>query len=448
MEILLLMTLIVVVSVIVKGLITTTMEKIELSPQQKKLFDKLETTQSHIFITGKAGTGKSSLLHYFKQKSKKNVIVVAPTGVAAINVGGQTIHSFFRLPPSFIARNSVRVDQNISTILNKLDTLVIDEISMVRCDVMEAIDFLLRKARGSDEPFGGVQIVMFGDLYQLPPVVNDKELHSYFAITNGGFYFFNADVWNNAKMEIYELDTIFRQKDDAFKDILNAIRKGDITEHLLMQLNRRVDSEIPYDGTIILTPTNRSVQYINQQHLDQLSQKTYHFKATIEGKMEASSFPTDEVLGLKKGAQVMMIKNDKEKRWVNGSLGIIEDLSEKEIKVDIDGASYVIPKETWSKIRYTYNQAKGTIQEEVISSFTQYPIRLAWAVTIHKSQGQTFDSVIVDMGFGAFAHGQTYVALSRCRTLGRLFLTKEVRKADIIIDPAIIAFMDKATIIS
>lgn len=424
------------------------MDKIELSTQQQQLFDRIENTRNNIFVTGKAGTGKSSLLHYFKQKTKKNIVVIAPTGIAAINVGGQTIHSLFQLPHSFIDKNSLHLDPRISTLLKELDTIVIDEISMVRCDVMEGIDILLRKARSSAEPFGGVQMVLFGDLYQLPPVVESRELHAYFSVTNGGFYFFNADVWAETKLEMYELDTIFRQKDDDFKEILNAIRKGEVDNDLLRTLNYRVDLDFPNDGTIILTPTNNSVHYINQQQLQRIHHKVFEYQATIEGKMESGAFPTDEILTLKKGAQVMMIKNDKDKRWVNGSLGLVENLSATEIKVRIEGVTYSVPKETWNKIRYTYNPGTGKIEEEIISSFTQFPVKLAWAVTIHKSQGQTFDSVILDMGYGAFAHGQTYVALSRCRTLRRLYLTKEIRRQDIIIDPTIINFMNNATIIS
>lgn len=420
---------------------------IKLSLEQQKLFEKLENTHNHFFITGKAGTGKSVLLQYFKQNSAKRLVVVAPTGVAALNVGGQTIHSLFRIPPEFITKEKLRLSPRTAMLLRNLDTVVIDEISMVRADLMDAIDYLLRLARNSNIPFGGVQMVMFGDLYQLPPVVHDPELHKYFADNHGGYYFFNAHVWRNTLPEIYELSTIFRQKDENFKEILNAIRTGDVRIQTLSLLNSRVIIDIPEDGIITLVTTNSLVSEINHHRLEQLEGEVKEYRATITGELEQSSFPTDEVLRLKKGAQIMLLKNDREKRWVNGTLGYIASLSNDEVKVNVDGIVYSIPRETWSKIRYYYDQQKRKVEEEVISSFTQFPLRLAWAVTVHKSQGQTYGSVAVNMGDGAFAHGQTYVALSRCKSLEGLYLTREILIQDIIVDPAIITFMNKATVL-
>lgn len=421
---------------------------ITLSSQQKKLFDIIENTNNNLFITGRAGTGKSVLLQYFKQKTTKRVVVVAPTGVAALNVGGQTIHSFFKIPPEFITKDKLKLSSKTALLLRNIDTIVIDEISMVRADLMDAMSYLLKEARyDSDLPFGGAQLVMFGDLYQLPPVVNDKELHKYFAHNHGGYYFFNAYCWKNILPEIYELTEVFRQKDDKFKSILDKIRTGEVDGGLLSLLNERVTENIPQKGVITLVPTNSLVTSINQKKLDELNEKPYHYRAVVSGNIKESAYPTEENLQLKQGAQIMLLKNDKNKRWVNGTIGMIDSLSENEIKVNIDGIVYSIPQETWNKIRYSYNQEERKIEEEVDSSFTQFPLRLAWAITIHKSQGQTYNSVVINMGDGAFAHGQTYVALSRCVSIEGLFLTREIMKSDIMVESTVVNFMKKARIV-
>lgn len=425
----------------------TDLADIKLSEEQQKLFDKLENSTENTFITGKAGTGKSILLQYFKQNSKKKLVVVAPTGVAALNVGGQTIHSLFRIPPAFIAKDSLmNPDYKTAMLLRNIDAVVIDEISMVRADLMDAIDHRLRQARSSNLPFGGVQIVMFGDLYQLPPIVSDPELHKYFADNHGGYYFFNAHIWSNSLPKIYELKYIFRQKDEVFKKILNAIRTKDLSEQVLLDLNSRSSVSIPVDGVVILATTNSSVSETNHKRLAQLDGKEYKYRAIISGNLEQSSFPTEEILHLKKGAQVMFLKNDKSKRWVNGTLGYVHSLSENEIKVSIDGIVFPVLQETWKKIKYYYDREKRSVEEELVSSFTQFPLRLAWAITIHKSQGQTYGSVAVDIGSGAFAHGQTYVALSRCKSLEGLYLKREISREDIIVDSTVINFMNEVNI--
>lgn len=423
------------------------LSNITLNSQQAKLLSEIEHSSNNIFITGKAGTGKSLLLQYFKQKTKKKVVVVAPTGVAALNVGGQTIHSLFRIPPEFVTKEKLTLSSKTSLLLRNIDTVVIDEISMVRADLMDAIAFLLEEANDNGLPFGGVQLIMFGDLYQLPPVVSDKELHRYFAHNHGGHYFFNAHCWDDKLPEIYELTEIFRQTDKDFKNILNKIRTGDSDRDILKKLNERVAEEIPEDGVVTLVPTNSLAASINSRKLDQLDSKLFNYKATISGDLERSAFPTEENLELKVGSQVMLIKNDKDKRWVNGTIGKISFLSNHEIKVDIDGIEYSVPQETWGKIRYHYNQEERKVEEDVVSSFTQFPVRLAWAMTVHKSQGKTYNSVIVNMGDGAFAHGQAYVALSRCTTLEGLYLKREILKTDIMVEPAVVTFMKKAKVL-
>lgn len=420
--------------------------KITLSPEQQRLFNRFENTSSHLFITGKAGTGKSVLLQYIRQNTKKKIIVLAPTGVAALNVGGQTIHSFFLLPPTFIETKSLKLNSKIASIIKNLDAIIIDEISMVRADVMDAIDYLLRKARGNTLPFGGLQLAMFGDLYQLPPVVNDPQLLEFFATMNGGYYFFNSYAWNGADLEIYELEQNFRQTDSVFKTILNAIRTGNAEDDVISLLNERANISVPDTGVLTLATTNATVFEINHRRLESLPSNSFDFPAIIEGKLEESAFPTESLLRLKKGAQIMMLKNDSKKHWVNGSLGTIETVSHSEITVNIDGSVYSVTPETWNKIHYSFNAEKRQIQEEIISSFTQFPLRLAWAITVHKSQGQTYNSVVIDMGRGAFAHGQTYVALSRCRSLEALYLKRPLTLNDIIVDPAVVSFMKKANI--
>jgi ATP-dependent exoDNAse (exonuclease V) alpha subunit len=420
---------------------------IDLSSEQQELFERIEETGSNMFITGKAGTGKSVLLQYFKENTMKQAVVVAPTGVAALNVRGQTIHSFFKIKPGFIRPEELNLTSKTALLLRNVDTIIIDEISMVRADLMDGIDHLLRMARSNNDPFGGAQIVMFGDLYQLPPIVDSQGLQQYFAHNHGGYYFFNAHVWENADLEVYELGKIFRQKDELFKDILNSIRLGEVTSEHLELLNNRVDLSVPKDGIITLVTTNNLVREINMRRLADLDESSTDYIADIDGELEESAFPTEEVLILKKGAQVMFLKNDREKRWVNGTLGIIDSLSDLEIKVNIDGIIYSVQKETWTKIRYHYDIKTRKVKEEVVSSFTQFPLRLAWAITIHKSQGQTYKLVAINLGGGAFAHGQTYVALSRCKSLEGIYLKKRILVQDIIVDPVVVNFMQKVQIL-
>lgn len=420
---------------------------IKLSDEQANIFNLLETTNDHYYITGKAGTGKSVLLQYFVENSGKRVVVVAPTGVAALNVGGQTIHSFFKMPFD-IAFEELRVDYKLREILRNVDTVVIDEVSMVRVDLMEAISLKLQIARKNDEPFGGVQMVMFGDLYQLPPVVTDGELDRYFKHNFGGYYFFNAPAIKKADFHIYELSNIFRQKDAEFKDILNAVRHGSFKESQLGTLNDRTKIQKPDTGFITLAGHNATVSAINHKKLAELPGEERVYEAEIWGNITESSFPTEKKLKLKVGAQIMMLKNDTEKprRWVNGTLGIVTKLNKDLVRVNVDGVEHTITPASWDKIQYDYDPDERRLDKKVISSFKQLPIRLAWAITIHKSQGQTYQSVAVDLSDGAFAHGQTYVALSRCVALEGLYLDSPIKRDDVIVDPDIVEFMKKAVI--
>lgn len=421
-------------------------DSIELSPQQRQVFEHLEKSWQHTFITGRAGTGKSLLLQYFCAHTTKKIAVVAPTGVAALTVGGQTIHSFFQIPPEVVEPTQLYLKPRVQKILQGIDTLVIDEISMVRVDLLMGMEFLLRKARSNPLPFGGVQLVLFGDVYQLPPVVR-RDVQHYFQDVYGGSYFFVAPIWKQTELSIFELTTIFRQSDTQFTKVLDGIRQGKISSDQLEILNSRVTGAIPEDGHILLAPRNSQVQVINKTKLNQLSTRSKTYSAGIKGKFESSVYPTDKKLELKPGAQIMMIKNDRNKRWVNGSLGVIQGVLYDKIIVEIDGQEHEVGPETWDKVRYHYNSAVKQVEPEIISSFKQLPVKLAWAVTIHKSQGQTFSHLIVDFGEGVFAHGQAYVALSRASSLENLYLSKPLQHSDIIVDQQVVDFMKNAEVV-
>jgi ATP-dependent DNA helicase PIF1 len=362
---------------------------------------------------------------------------LAPTGVAALNVGGQTIHSFFQFPPTLIDPHSIRKRKN-TKLFRALQTLMIDEVSMVRADVMAGIDRALRVQRENlTTPFGGVQVVLCGDLLQLPPIVHDGELKTFLDAQYGGPYFFGAPVFEELRPFSVELTTIYRQRDETFIRILNRIRARDVDAALFALLNARVQrlGEGPQDFSgITLTTTNEAAWRKNQACLERITAPSYTYTAAVTGRFDPAMFPTDAVLALKRGAQVMLLKNDPEKRWVNGSLGRISTASEQKVGVEINGVSYDVEPQTWQHIQYHYQRETNQINEEVIGTFTQYPLRLAWAITIHKSQGQTFDNVVIDLGRGAFAHGQTYVALSRCRSLEGIRFSRPVTPRDILFD--------------
>ena len=433
----------------------TSLDDINLGDEQKRVFRMMNSTNDNLFITGKAGTGKSVLLQYFVRHTSKQVAVVAPTGVAALNVGGQTIHSFFSMgldiqdPDDFSQVSSMGYKRR--EILNGIQTLVIDEISMVSADIMDMIDAKLKYARDNDEPFGGCQIIAFGDLYQLPPVVPSGQATRYMEDRYTTTYFFGADEIRENPFKIIELQHVFRQKDQTFIDILNKIRLGKTSKSLLDDINSCCVVPPEDEQYITLTGDNATANTINREKLLALNAKEYVYDGIVVGDIKQSSMPTDLHLHLKVGAHVMMIKNDRtdnssndkrqKARWVNGTLGVISQLTDNGVKVEINGVSHWVDKEKWEKYQYSYNSETKSLEKDVVATFTQYPIKLAYAITIHKSQGQTYDAVKVDLSKGAFAAGQTYVALSRCRSMESLYLTKALKREDIKVSQEVINYM-------
>ena len=421
-------------------------------------------TDAHIFLTGKAGTGKTTFLRNLPQKTYKRMVVVAPTGVAAINAGGQTIHSFFQLPfgpqiPEDAIDPSLRTIQAQSraqfqklnkrklNLMRSLDLLIIDEISMVRADVLDAIDAVLRRARRSQKAFGGVQLLMIGDVHQLAPVAKAEEWEVLAPFYNTT-YFFGSHVLQNTPYVCVELEHIYRQHDDDFITLLNKVRDNRLDKECLHLLNNRYQPNfIAHDneGYITLTTHNYQADQINESKLDALGAKPLVFKADVEGIFPENTFPTKEELVLKIGAQVMFVKNDPspEKAFYNGKIGRLVgyDKESENVTVLSDGEYIVVPRLKWENMEYTINPENQEIDEKEIGSFTQIPLRLAWAVTIHKSQGLTFDKVIVDAG-QAFAHGQVYVALSRCTSLEGLVLKTPINSNALVNDFAVNHFVD------
>jgi len=418
----------------------------------------MERTNETMYITGRAGSGKSFLLEYFVKNTHKNVVKVAPTGISALNVGGQTIHSFFGLDINVQNLEEIRrkgVWGKRQEILKSIDVLIIDEVSMARVDVISAIDLKLQLANNNTLPFGGKQVLMFGDLYQLPPVV-ESQVDRYLTDKYGGIFFFNAPVFDRMSLPVYELETVFRQKDAGFVSILNDMRVGSITDNELNVLNH-CSGTTPRDDhnrAVVLSPRNETVSRINQERLNQIGRPEYTYKASITGDFSKFGAPTEVELRLKVGAQVMMLKNDTEgdeatygvnrgRRWVNGTIGVVSELSQNTVKVMINKVEYNIDRATWEKKVYEYDASTKKLVARTVATFTQFPLRLAWALTIHKAQGQTYQSVEVNLEGGAFSSGQTYVAVSRCVSLDRLYLTQPISREDIIINQDVASFMDR-----
>ena len=408
------------------------------TPEYTRALDYMRSGEGHLFVTGRAGTGKSTLLRAFRDMAEQEMAVLAPTGLAAVNAGGQTIHSFFGLPPRLIRSEDIRRGRN-GAVMRRLKLLVIDEVSMVRSDLMWAIDQSLRLNRGrAREPFGGVRLLLFGDLHQLPPVVQEAEVATHLEEEFGGPFFFSVpSLRESAGTSLLELTQVFRQSDEGLISVLNHIRDGDVDESDLEILNERVSpirTLSEGDRFVILTPTNAAAQRINMAYLDALPGRGHTFEAGITGDFSQSAQPTDPALVLKAGAKVILIRNDPERRWVNGTVARIARLDDKRVWVEVAGKEYEVEQASWEARRYAYDKNEEKIVGTVAGTFKQFPLRLAWALTIHKAQGLTLDNVYIDLGRGTFAHGQAYVALSRCRSLEGLALARRLEPRDILFD--------------
>jgi ATP-dependent DNA helicase PIF1 len=425
--------------------------QIDINEEFRHALDILENSDRSIFITGRAGTGKSTLLTYFRHTTKKKVAVLAPTGVAALNVKGQTIHSFFRFKPGITPDRVKKLrSDNSESIYRKLDAIVIDEISMVRADLLDCVDRFLRlNGPESDKPFGGIQMAFIGDLYQLPPIVTGGEKEVFQSLYETP-YFYGARVFDSFEMEFVELEKIYRQHDEEFITLLNGVRNNSVAGEDLELLNQRYQPEFeppPEEFYVYLTTTNKLAEEINGKRLAGLEGRLYTFTGSIEGDFGPEYLPTAIELQVKVGAQVMMLNNDTEGRWVNGSIGKITGITENNkgdyviIAELAEGEEVKITPFTWEIFRFFVEA--GRLQSEVIGKFTQYPLMLAWAVTIHKGQGKTFDRVIIDIGKGIFAQGQMYVALSRCTTLGGIVLKKPALKKHIWTNYQVMNFLTK-----
>ncbi len=434
-------------------------ETLDLENQEwQQALQIIQYTRRSLFLTGKAGTGKSTFLRYVSHHTKKKHVILAPTGIAAINAGGQTLHSFFKLPfhpllpndSRYNTRNirkSLKYNGELTKLLRELELIIIDEISMVRADIIDFIDKVLRiYCRNMREPFGGKQLLLVGDIFQLEPVIKEEEwrlMQPFYASA----YFFAAKVWQEMQLVSIELRKVYRQNDTEFIAILDRIRENQATDQDLANINSRygVTCEPSKRSLEITLATRRdTVDWINEQKLSELDGESTTFEGIVKGDFPLSSLPAPMELVIKPGAQVIFVKNDKEKRWVNGTIGIVTGIDEEEGIIgvcDEDGKEYDVGVEIWENMRYMYDEKEQKIVEELLGTFKQFPLRLAWAITVHKSQGLTFRQVKIDFsGGGAFAGGQTYVALSRCTSLKGITLEEPIRQSDIFVRSEVVQF--------
>ena len=422
------------------------------NPELQKALQLIEFSNRSVFLTGKAGTGKSTFLRHIASTTKKKHVILAPTGIAAINAGGSTLHSFFKLPfhpllpndSRYSARNirsTLKYNGEKVKMIRELELIIIDEISMVRADIIDFIDKVLRiYSRNMSQPFGGKQLMMVGDVYQLEPVVRDEDRQLLQPFYPSSF-FFDAHVFREKQVVSIELRKVYRQSDPVFIGILDNIRTSQATDRDLTLLNARVTStqfKAAQDDSLAITlsTTRDTVDFINTQHLEELPGDPVVYNGAVNGDFPESMMPTPIQLELKVGAQVIFIKNDMDHRWVNGTLGIIIGLDEDGSRIYIrkeSGEEVDVERDRWSNVRYTFNEVEKRIEEEEIGSYIQFPVRLAWAITVHKSQGLTFNNVKIDFGHGVFAGGQTYVALSRCTSLEGIELNQPIRHSDVFV---------------
>lgn len=423
---------------------------IDFNDEFIKALHLAENTDKNLFITGRAGTGKSTFLNYFRENTKKEIAVTAPTGVAAVNVRGQTIHSFFNFKPDITPHKVKEIKPKKQNFYKKLNCIVIDEISMVRADLLDCIDIFLRvHGPKKNKPFGGIQMIFIGDLYQLSPVVTSRE-KSIFKEFYKTPYFFDANVFKESEFEFVEFEKVYRHSDAEFLEILNSIRNNTVTDEIIEKLNERFNPDFTPDEDdfyICLTTTNRVAQKINFERLSKIKNKEFKYYGYIDGEFREQDLPTSKELILKIDAQVMLLNNDSKGRWINGDIGKIVDIQTKTTEPDtvfvelISGDTVEVNPFTWEMYEFYYDKQRKKILTEVVGQFIQYPLKLAWAITIHKSQGLTFDKLIFDIGRGTFSHGQLYVALSRCRSLQGLVLKKCVSKKHILLDKKIVRFL-------
>ncbi len=425
------------------------------NPEFQHAWDLIQHTHRSVFLTGKAGTGKSTFLKYICKNTKKKYVVLAPTGIASVNVGGQTLHSFFKIPfkpllptdPDFSPRQirkTLRYPKEKVKLIRELELIVIDEISMVRADIVDFVDKVLRVYSGNmREPFGGKQLLFVGDIFQLEPVVTTDArdiLRRYYS----QYFFFNAHVFSSLGLVPIELQKIYRQTDNEFISLLDRVRVNKATQSDIGRLNSRYDADYSdSDDSFTMTLATRrdTVDAINSEHMNALKTPEFTFLGKIEGTFPDNDLPTGKELTLKKGAQVMFIRNDKDGRWYNGSIGKVCSLSDDEIVVELEnGNRYSLEKEQWEKIQYSYDDREKKVIENLLGTFEQYPVKPAWALTVHKSQGLTFNKIVIDFAGGAFTSGQTYVALSRCTSLEGITLLKPISERDIILSIAVVTF--------